>query len=325
MAHFYKTRVNAATQTDCSLFGAGNMRIRPGSSERDPSNANNFWALAQAAVQHHVDPIWRGMLAVTRPTELPDLGMGVGTASMSADIEAAVGFNLTLVGPLVDHYIMQLGQGMSRRLRPRFHTGLAVFSINVPPTLWRHLEALLTGYGGTATRQYCVSRAGLRSVRVTIPDIATAQRIWSPARRDGTNYLCRRHFQRARHIGQDGQIHYTSTFQGYSAVVVSSLTPVVVTSHLRTGITTCSFFRQNYTEGGLAINTSLQATLNSADAMESSYVHCCQACDQKLGHSGKFLSEDPGLIYMVPAPRRLRSPTTVGTGQEECGRDSVPE
>ncbi|XP_019632527.1 PREDICTED: uncharacterized protein LOC109476099 [Branchiostoma belcheri] len=162
---------------------------------------------------------------------------------------------------------MQLGQGMSRRLRPRFHTGLAVFSINVPPTLWRHLEALLTGYGGTATRQYCVSRAGLRSVRVTIPDITTAQRIWSPARRDGTNYLCRRHFQRARHIGQDGQIHYTSTFQGYSAVVVSSLTPVVVTSHLRTGITTCSFFRQNYTEGGLAINTSLQATLNSADAV----------------------------------------------------------
>ncbi|CAH1242418.1 Hypp6681 [Branchiostoma lanceolatum] len=120
------------------------MQIRPGSSERDPSNAHNFWVLAQAAVQHHINPIWRGMLAVTRPTQLPELGMGVGAASMSADIEAAVGYNLTLVGPLVDHYILQLGQGMSRRLRPRFHTGPAVFSINVPPTLWRHLETLIT-------------------------------------------------------------------------------------------------------------------------------------------------------------------------------------
>ncbi|CAH1266716.1 Hypp3545 [Branchiostoma lanceolatum] len=242
------------------------MQIRPGSSERDPSNAHNFWALAQAAVQHHINPIWRGMLAVTRPTQLPDVGMGVGAASMSADIEAAVGCNLTLVGPLVDHYILQLGQGMSRQLRPRFHTGPAVFSINVPPALWRHLETLLTGYGGTATRQCCVSRAGVRSVRVTIPDIATAQRIWSPARTDGSNNLCRRHFGREAHAGQDGQIRYTSRYLGYSAVVVSSLTPVVVTSHLRTGTTTCSFYRQNYTEGGLAINTTLQATLNSADA-----------------------------------------------------------
>ncbi|XP_078585564.1 uncharacterized protein LOC144867466 [Branchiostoma floridae x Branchiostoma japonicum] len=207
------------------------------------------------------------MLAVTRPTQLPDLGMGVGTASMSADIEAAVGYNLTLVGPLVDHYILQLGQGMSRRLRPRFHTGPAVFSINVPPTLWRQLEALLTGYGGTASRQYCVSRAGVRSVRVTITDITTAQRIWSPARNDGTNHLCRRHFGREAHVGQDGQIRHTSHYLGYSAVVVSSSTPVVVTSHLRTGTTTCSFYRQNYSEGGLAINTTLQATLNSADAV----------------------------------------------------------
>ncbi|KAI8503261.1 hypothetical protein Bbelb_190820 [Branchiostoma belcheri] len=267
MANFYRSRLNATTQTDCSLFGAGNMRIRHESSEREPCNAHNFWALAQAAVQHHVDPIWRGMLAVTHPTQLPDLGMGVGTASMSADIEAAVGFNLTLVGPLVDHYVQQLGQGMSRRLRPRFHTGPAVFSVNVPPTLWRHLEALLTGYGGTATRQYCVSRAGVRSVTVTVTDITTAQQIWSPARRDGTNFLCRRHFGRERHIGQDGQICYTSRFLGHSAVVVSSLTPVVVTCHLRTGTTTCRFYRQNYTEGGLAINTSLQATLNSADAV----------------------------------------------------------
>ncbi|CAH1248744.1 Hypp8371 [Branchiostoma lanceolatum] len=108
------------------------MQIRPGPSEGDPTSANNFGALAQAAGQHHIDPIWRGILAVTRPTQLPELGMGVGAASMSADIEAAVDYNLTLVGPLVDHYILQLGQGMSRRLRPRFHTGPAVFSINVP-------------------------------------------------------------------------------------------------------------------------------------------------------------------------------------------------
>ncbi|KAI8514137.1 hypothetical protein Bbelb_084610 [Branchiostoma belcheri] len=42
-------------------------------------------------------------------------------------------------------------------------------------------------------------------LRATISDITIARRICSPARRYGTNHLCRRLFKRERHIGQDGE------------------------------------------------------------------------------------------------------------------------
>ena len=97
---------------------------------------------------------------------------------------------------------------------------------------------------------------------VWINSMDSCERIFAPERFDGTNFLAKRIFARKLLQGEKKQ---QQVYNGKAVVAVTSATPIRFEYIYKTGILAVSFTIQRYTADGVAIDSKVQADVNSAD------------------------------------------------------------
>ena len=112
------------------------------------------------------------------PTELR---MG----NMNSGLEEICGNKLELTGPLIDSYLLEIGNQVSAKLTRSKATSLASpVILFVPWPVFRHITVLFRGYGAEVTFDNRKSK-----VISTFNLLETAEKIFSPARFEGQDVL----------------------------------------------------------------------------------------------------------------------------------------
>lgn len=182
--------------------------------------------------------------------DFPDLSTGGRLDEEAEDI----GYKLTIVGPLVDFYLKHIGNAIRLRLRRSRRTGLMNdFSTTIPWDLMKYICVLWRNYGGSID----TDQQGKKMV-LTAVQFGTIEKLFSPARFCGENFLKRRHYNKIRQPNK----RVVHAFDGRSAVLVSGKTPFTIAFKMDLGIAKISFYRQNYDMNGIAQDLTLQRVVN---------------------------------------------------------------
>ena len=208
-----------------------------------------FWNSVYVKMKLLVEEPWLKYMRENKEL-FPDLSTG---GRLDEEVED-IGYNLAVVGPLVDFYLKHIGVAIRRRLRRSRKTGLTNdFSTTIPWDLMKYTCVLWREYGGTI-----VTNLRSKKMVLTAVNFATLEKVFSPARYCGGNYLKRRHYVVVRQPKRKNN----HVFHGRSAVVVSEKTPFTINFRMDSGIARLSFYRQNYDKGGVAQDFTLQALVN---------------------------------------------------------------
>ena len=187
-------------------------------------------------------------------SNMPDLSVGGRLDQEAEDI----GYKLTMVGPLVDFFLKHIGQAIRLRLRKARRTGLMNdFTTTIPMDLMKYICVLWRNYGGTISTD--IKR---RQMLLTSMSYSTLEKMFSPARFCGENYLKKRHYRKIRQCTNTGRARFVHVFEGRSAVVVSEKTPFNISFKMDVGTAKISFYRQNYNKDGIAEDLTLQGLIN---------------------------------------------------------------
>ena len=230
------------------------LGVRP-SCNSDVNMAENtkrgegFWNSVYVKMKLLVEEPWLKYMRENREC-FPDLSTG---GRLDEEVED-LGYKLTVVGPLIDFYLKHIGVAIRCRLRRSRKTGLTNdFSTTIPWDLMKYVCVLWREYGGNIE----TNSRGKKMVLSTV-NFATLEKVFSPARFCGENYLKRRHYVVVRQPRKKNN----HVFQGRSAVVVSEKTPFTINFRMDSGIATISFYRQNYDKCGVAQDLTLQGLVN---------------------------------------------------------------
>ena len=117
--------------------------------------------------------------------------------------------------------------------------------------IFRHRWFLVQSYGGNIES----SKKGEKITTITRPDIA--EKIWSPAKFSGENFLTKR---RDEKIPEKGRI--IQTFSGKSIVVVTQATPIEIKISMKHQRITTTFYVQRYDRNGFGKDSNLQKLMN---------------------------------------------------------------
>ena len=123
--------------------------------------------------------------------------------------------------------------------------------------IFRHRWVLVQSYGGNIES----SKKGEKITTITRPDIA--EKIWSPAKFSGENFLTKRHYEK---IPEKGRI--IQTFSGKSIVVVTQATPIEIKFSMRHQRITTTFYVQRYDRYGFAKDSNLQKLMNLTEQQQ---------------------------------------------------------
>ena len=96
---------------------------------------------------------------------------------------------------------------------------------------------------------------------ITRPNIA--EKIWSPAKFSGENFLTKRHYEK---IPEKGRI--IQTFSGKSIVVVTQATPIEIKFSMKHQRITTTFYVQRYDRNGFAKDSNLQKLMNLTEQQQ---------------------------------------------------------
>ena len=94
-------------------------------------------------------------------------------------------------------------------------------------------------------------------ITLTFQRLDTAEKIWSPARFQGENFLKKRHFEK---ILEDGRV--LQSYSGKSIVVVTQTTPLQMVYSTKQQRVVTIFCVQCYDREGFAKDSNLQKLLN---------------------------------------------------------------
>lgn len=213
-----------------------------------------FWNAVTVKMKSVAEEPWLEHVRMSQ--SLPDLSVGNRLDQEAEDI----GYKLTIVGPLVDFFLKHIGQAIRLRLRKARRTGLMNdFSTTIPMDLMKYICVLWRNYGGTISTDVRRKQMLFTSTR-----FSTLEKIFSPARFSGENYLKKRHYSKIRQpIKSPGKSRFVHVFEGRSAVVVSEKTPFTISFKMEQGTAKISFYRQNYDRNGIAEDLTLQGLINS--------------------------------------------------------------
>lgn len=228
-----------------------NVKLQPDNERSDRGKA--FWNQINVQMKFKFESIWTD--AVKNARNKLDVSM---KGQLEENIED-LGFKLTVVGPLVDFYLLNIAKGIKQRLRRSRATGLMnPFTVLIPMDITRYLCVMWRKYDG---------RLATENGKMTFvaTQFRTIEKMFSPARFDGSSFLKKRHFNKTRFTeesskGKPKNCRYV--FVGRSTVVVSEKTPFTMTYNIATGFIKVCFYRQNYTAEGMAEDTTLQGLLN---------------------------------------------------------------
>ena len=167
-----------------------------------------FWNVNEVEMKSTFEREW--IKAIRRARRRPNYGMG----NMNSGLEEICGNKLELTGPLIDSYLLEIGNQVSAKLtRSKATSPVILF---VPWPVFRHITVLFRGYGTEVTFDNRKSK-----VISTFNLLETAEKIFSPAHFEGQDVLRKRHFS-----GQpDKNSKMRSVYKGRSAVAISQTTP----------------------------------------------------------------------------------------------------
>ena len=139
---------------------------------------------------------------------------------MNSRLEEVCGNKLELCGPLVDGYLLEIGEQIASKLSRSKATSLVgPVVIFIPWQIFRHITVLFRGYSGEVKFNERKSK-----ITSTLSCIQAVEKVFSPARFEGQDVLRKRHFsQQPKSKGK-----LSSVYKGRSAVVVSKNTPFVL-------------------------------------------------------------------------------------------------
>ena len=123
--------------------------------------------------------------------------------------------------------------------------------------IFRHRWVLVQSYGGNIES----SKKGEKITTITRPDIA--EKIWSPAKFSGENFLTKQHYEK---IPEKGRI--IQTFSGKSIVVVTQATPIEIKFSMKHQRITTTFYVQRYDRYGFAKDSNLQKLMNLTEQQQ---------------------------------------------------------
>ena len=222
--------------------------LKLGSSGEDTEQSKRFWNASTIELKFGMEKFW--LDAVWKCGEKPNLGM----RNLDAILEERAGFKLELVGPMIDSYLGEIGKGMAGKLGRSRCTGLMPpLRLFVPYFIFRHLCNIIVGYGGWLT-----SRKDRLAIEVK--SFENAEKVFSPVRFQGDNFLKKRHFQKIRE-----NVRNIFKYSGRAAVVVSKTTPIIFDYSMKQEKLTILFYVQRYNKDDFSLDATLQALLNQND------------------------------------------------------------
>ena len=185
-----------------------------------------------------------------RARRRPNYGMG----NMNSGLEEICGNKLELTGPLIDSYLLEIGNQVSVKLTRSKATSLASpVILFVPWPVFRYITVLFRGYSAEVTFDNWKAK-----VISTFNLLETAEKIFSPARFEGQDVLRKRHFSRQ----PDKNANMRSVYKGRSAVAISQTTPFCFDYNLKNRKVTVTFYIQRYTAQDFVIDSSLQSLMS---------------------------------------------------------------
>ena len=147
---------------------------------------------------------------------------------LDGKIEQNIGNRVVLAGPLVDDKLLEIAKAMKAKLTRGRLTGLAPpMNIKVPWQIMKFIVSMATSYGAqfkvinhpskTKRQQQIMERI------VMFIEEGTIEKLFNPARFDGTNYLANRFFQKlVNPKTKERELQYC----GEARVIVSKYTPI---------------------------------------------------------------------------------------------------
>ena len=166
-------------------------------------------------------------------------------------LEKKCNSRLIVSGPLVDVYLKELGGIMFSKLCRGKATG--VQSGSPVLILWQVMvNIMIKGYGGSVKAKL---KGGSKEklFTVTINTENCARKIYN-LRRCGKNLLSKRKFV----TSADGKF----VFSGCLKIVVTGVTPIIISYYTKTQKASLSFCIQRYDDQDFALNAPLQSRLN---------------------------------------------------------------
>ena len=207
-----------------------------------------FWNVNEVEMKSTFEREW--IKAIRRARRRPNYGMG----NMNSGLEEICGNKLELTGPLIDSYLLEIGNQVSAKLTRSKATSLASpVILFVPWPVFCHITVLSRGYGAEVTFDNRKSK-----VISTFNLLETAEKVFSPARFEGQDVLRKRHF--SRQPDKNGEMR--SVYKGRSAVAIFQTTPFCFDCNLKNQKVTVTFYIQRYTAQDFVIGSSLQSLMS---------------------------------------------------------------
>ena len=230
-----------------SASTSNKLCLRHYGMEDETERGDRFWNTSSVEMKFSTGKEW--LRRVRFAENKPNYGM----RDLDPVLEELTGNKLELVGPLVDGFLKEIGLSINAKLARSRMTGLmAPITLFMPFQIFKHIWVLVQGYGGSAD----TTKNGER-ITLTFQRLDTAEKIWSPARFQGENFLKKRHFEK---ILEDGRV--LQSYSGKSIVVVIQTTPLQMVYSTKQQRVVTIFCVQRYDREGFAKDSNLQKLLH---------------------------------------------------------------
>lgn len=176
-------------------------------------------------------------------------------------IEKTIGNRLILSGPLVDSYLEEMGKRIYSKLTRSKLTGLVPpITFFLPWEIMSKIAAYFVSYGSDIKN----IAKGEKNDKLIIfcEKLSSAEKIFSPSRFDGTNYLRKRFF--AKIVDPVTKVR-ENTYNGCAEVVFSVQSPLRIDYHYSSSKASISFYIQRYDKNDFSVDASLQKLLNGEE------------------------------------------------------------
>ena len=175
---------------------------------------------------------------------------------LDRELERNFSNRITIVGPMMDTFLKEIGISFKSKLSRSKVTGVCgPLTMMIPWQVFRTLLCIFIGYKAD-TRYISGKKKGSSKEKqiVFIEQQSSAEKIWSPSRFDGTNYLCKRFFTK----NKSKQTMYNRC----AKIVVSKHTPIRMDYFFETQRLQMTYYIQRYDINDVALDLSLQNLIN---------------------------------------------------------------
>lgn len=194
-------------------------------------------------------------------TTTPDYSMN---GVLDRELERTLGNRVVLAGPMVDTYLKEIGCLMSSRLSRSKVTGICgPVTIMIPWQIFRTMMGVIIGYKAD-TKYISGKKKGCTTEKQVffIDKQETAEKLWSPRRFDGTNYLTKRFFKKVLTRTENGNKKET-VYAGCAKVVVSTNTPIRIDYYFQNQRMQLTYYIQRYDDESIARDMHMQQLINT--------------------------------------------------------------